>query len=236
MALNSAGSTLRRISSLPPRIIRSSTPRRFSFIGTKREMRRTFAPAWPAVGPQGTDIFKTMRRPSAVSCTFFDHFDQGPQRIPSRPANVRCTRKSSRISDRPPTVRFRTPGVRREPLCLSSSMLRAAPTTARSSSGAGRRHPAQSLLSPTSDQLSRHVIAIAPPVLHCSLRVIMAHHSRRTAFLPGDSVKLLVGRLRCCAACSFSQVMLHPLPEFTLENRLVLPGMVFLLMRRTSPM
>ena len=27
-----------------------------------------------------------------------------------------------------------------------------------------------------------------------------------------------------------AQVLLHPLPEFTLENRLVLPGMAFLLM------
>ena len=29
--------------------------------------------------------------------------------------------------------------------------------------------------------------------------------------------------------CALAQVLLHPLPEFTLENRLVLPRMAFLL-------
>jgi hypothetical protein len=72
--------------------------------------------------------------------------------------------------------------------CLSSRIPRAAPTTARSSSGAGTRHPAHPRPDYASIPAIRNIGTCGRPLL-CAVNTAV-RCSRRTAFLPAGSAKL----------------------------------------------
>ena len=170
MALSSAGSTLRRSSSLPSRMIRISTPRRFSFIGTKREMRRIFEPALASHRAAGNGYFEDDANTLRGQLHPFDHFDQGCGGF--RLCQQTPAASGSHLED-PADLRQFDSGL----LELSENRLLVIEyASCRADNGPlefrrGQTPSSPRLLSRTSDQLPRHVVAIAPPVLHCSLRV-----------------------------------------------------------------